>query len=158
MAQPVCTLDYSTDGGNTFTGAPLAFTFQRARVYAMSYFTENPVSVNQRKTQVPSSYLRAELETTWLETSPDFAATAAAANAAWLFLQNWVKAPIKRIAWDTTKYATAGSYSQWNSGTNTNYVNIVEYEPSFMPSDWATTLAQPKNRWFRMIVEMRDAL
>jgi len=158
MAQPSIKLDYSTDGGVTFSGSATAFTFQRARVYKMTTFNENPVAASQRKTQVSISYLRAELETTWKETSPDFAASASDANTAWAFLQAWVAAPIRRVYWDTTNFTSAGGYTQWNTSNNTNYVNIVEYEPSFIASDWENTLALPKNRFFRIVIETRDAI
>ena len=150
---PKITFDYALISGGAFVAGATQVTFERTRAYLHHYFDDKEPKHSGKREQVTHSYLRLELQTSLLEFD---IVNDANANTKWLYFQKWLGAPVRRMAWDTTTFATCGGYSQFNSASNTNYVRIVSWEPDYTPSPWVASLAQPQYRLFRLVVEMVD--
>jgi hypothetical protein len=119
-----------------------------------SFSAEIKRRASGRKVQRSYEYARIEIEFNVNEFDQT---TNASGSANWDEIQAWLKHPIRRIAWDTTKYAEAGGLTTWNSGSNTNYVNIIDFQYEWITSGDLTD-GQPSVRTVKMVVETRDTI
>lgn len=130
---PKITLNYSIDGTN-FAPAGLAIELEIHNIFLDPMLEDLGARDSGKLAQRSNPHIRIEIGTTWDIFDPGGTGSTKAIDN-WNFLQNWIAAPIRRIAWDTSLYTDWGGYDVFNSASNTNYVIIEDYEPEYEPSD-----------------------
>ena len=137
MGRPTKTigLQYSTDGGVTFSTA-IELKVRSIRVWKEPEISVEETGVTGRKFEKRFAYLNIDLETDEYEFDPEYEASSGDADSNWQELQNFCDADTRRIYnGDTTNVPNLDSYTEFNSSSNTNYVNLLSFRPLYRPGD-----------------------
>ena len=147
-------IQYSNDNGVTWSTA-LELYCEAVSVYKLTE-TEHDRAANKRKNERATTYMNADV---LFLAEPFDPARTAAAEANWLYVQNFCAAKLRRIYnADTTNWPTLDEHDTFNSNSNTNYVNLLEMKPSKPVSMDENGANTTKIRQMQLYLQTRDKI